>query len=133
MASKKPLKKQSSYSMTLIATRPSLPCESTSKGGSSFEIPAHVFQEIENSRLVIADLTDEKQSVYCEVGYAKARGVPFFLTFHWKAADTGKGPTTAALNKVHLDLAPYRYIEYETTHELRDKLKQELDAWHDQG
>jgi nucleoside 2-deoxyribosyltransferase len=112
---------------------PLAPMRIDKQGGASFEIPAHVFQEIENSRLVIADLTDEKQSVYCEVGYAKARGVPFFLTFHWKAADTGKGPTTAALNKVHLDLAPYRYIEYETTHELRDKLNQELDAWHDQG
>jgi nucleoside 2-deoxyribosyltransferase len=101
--------------------------------GASYEIPARVFQEIDNSRLLIADLTDEKQNVYCEVGYAKARGIPFFLTFQKKAADSGKGQTTAASNKVHFDLAPYRYIEYETTHELRDKLKQELDAWHDQG
>jgi nucleoside 2-deoxyribosyltransferase len=92
--------------------------------GASYEIPARVFQEIDSSRLVIADLTDEKQNVYCEVGYAKARGIPFFLTFQ-------KAP--AASNKVHFDLAPYRYIEYETTHELRDKLKLELDSWHDQS
>jgi len=78
-------------------------------------------------------LTDEKQNVYCEVGYAKARGIPFFLTFQRKAADSGKEQTMAASNKVHFDLAPNRYIEYETTHELRDKLKQELASWHDQA
>ena len=69
-----------------------------------------VFQEIENSRLLIADLTDEKPNVYCEVGYAKARGIPFFLTFQKKAADPAKGSGTTASNKVHFDLAPYRYI-----------------------
>jgi hypothetical protein len=66
------------------------------------------------------------------VGYAKARGIPFFLTFQKKQADTSKGQATGAVNKVHFDLAPYRYIEYETTHELRDKLKQQLDSWHEQ-
>ena len=102
--------------------------------GASFEIPARVFQEIDESRLVIADLTDEKPNVYCEVGYAKARGIPFFLTFRKKAADSGKtttSATSAATNKVHFDLAPYRHIEYEETHDLRDQLKKELDAWHD--
>jgi hypothetical protein len=53
--------------------------------GASYEIPARVFQEIDESRLVIADLTDERQNVYCEVGYAKARGIPFFLTFKKEA------------------------------------------------
>jgi len=92
--------------------------------GASYEIPARVFQEIDNSRIVIADLTDERQNVYCEVGYAKAKGIPFFLTFHKNSQPS---------NRVHFDLAPYRYIEYETTHELRDKLKQELDSWHEQA
>jgi hypothetical protein len=56
--------------------------------GASYEIPARVFDEIDQSRLMIADLTDEKQNVYCEVGYAKARGIPFFLTFHKKDGTT---------------------------------------------
>lgn len=102
--------------------------------GASFEIPARVFQEIDESRLVIADLTDEKPNVYCEVGYAKARGIPFFLTFRKKAAASGStttSATTPATNKVHFDLAPYRHIEYEETHDLRDQLKKELDAWHE--
>ncbi len=92
--------------------------------GDSFDIPARVFQDIERSCLVIADLTDEKQNVYCEVGYAKAKNIPFLLTFQKKA---GSPPP----NKVHFDLIPYRYIEYEDSLELRDKLKAELDAWHD--
>jgi nucleoside 2-deoxyribosyltransferase len=110
---------------------PLAPMRIDKQGGESYEIPARVFQEIDNSRLVIADLTDERQNVYCEVGYAKARGIPFFLTFHKKSADAGKTRAGTSSNRVHFDLTPYRYIEYETTHELRDKLKQELDAWHD--
>jgi len=104
---------------------PLSPMRIDKQDGASYEIPARVFQEIDNSRLVIADLTDEKQNVYCEVGYAKARGIPFFLTFQKK--------DSVPANKVHFDLSPYRYIEYETTHELRDKLKKELDSWHDQA
>lgn len=88
--------------------------------GKSYDIPSRVFQEIEQSKLVIADLTDEKQNVYCEVGYAKARGIPFILTFHKKSSRS---------NKVHFDLAPHRYIEYEDTLDLRDSLQKELDAW----
>jgi nucleoside 2-deoxyribosyltransferase len=91
--------------------------------GESFSIPARVFQDIERSCLVIADLTDEKQNVYCEVGYAKAKGIPFFLTFR-KTTNTAAPP-----NKIHFDLSPYRYIEYEESLELRDKLRSELDAW----
>jgi hypothetical protein len=36
--------------------------------GASYEIPAWIFSEIEQSRLAIADLTDERPNVYCEVG-----------------------------------------------------------------
>jgi nucleoside 2-deoxyribosyltransferase len=112
---------------------PLAPVRIDEQGGDSYDIPARVFHEIDESRLVIADLTDERQNVYCEVGYAKAKGIPFFLTFHRQAADTANTQTTAASNRVHFDLAPYRYIEYETTHELRDKLIQELNSWHDQA
>lgn len=95
--------------------------------GASFEIPGRVFQEIDESRLLIADLTDEKQNVYCEVGYAKARGIPFMLTFE-KAG--GPGTVAEETNRVHFDLAPYKRIQYETTHDLREKLRQELEGWH---
>ena len=97
--------------------------------GESFEIPAAVFKEIEESKLLIADLTDEKPNVYCEIGYAKARGIPFILTFQKKPDAADKIATPK--NKVHFDLMPYKYIEYESTHDLREKLKADLDAWHD--
>ena len=81
--------------------------------------------------MVIADLTEERPDVYLKVGYAKSRGVPFILTFH-KRISTDKPPWDRELspgNKVHFDLVPYRYIAYESEFELRDKLKQELDAF----
>ena len=99
--------------------------------GASYEIPARIFAEIDQSRLVIADLTDERPNVYCEVGYAKSKGIPFILTFHKKTPDA-KPPwdrESSPGNKVHFDLTPYRYIAYETAFDLRDKLKQELEAF----
>lgn len=99
--------------------------------GASCEIPAWIFSEIDQSRLVIADLTDEKPNVYCEVGYAKSKGIPFILTFHKRNPDD-KPPwdrESSPGNKVHFDLTPYRYIPYETAYELRDKLKEELKAF----
>lgn len=90
-----------------------------------------IFSEIDQRRLVIADLTDERPNVYCEVGYAKSRGIPFILTFH-KRTPNDKPPwdrESSPGNKVHFDLMPYRYIAYESAFDLRDKLKQELDAF----
>ena len=103
--------------------------------GVSYEIPAWIFAEIDRSRLVIADLTDEKPNVYCEVGYAKSKGIPFILTFHKRTPDE-KPPwerESSPGNKVHFDLMPYRYIAYETAFQLRDLLKKELDAWSENG
>ena len=101
--------------------------------GASYEIPARVFNEIDQSRLVIADLTDEKPNVYCEVGYAKSKGIKFILTFH-KRNPTDEPPwnrKSMTGNKVHFDLAAYRHIAYDNPLNLRDKLKTELDALFD--
>ena len=67
--------------------------------------------------------------MYCEVGYAKAKGIPFFLTFHKRAGVTPAAVKSGTANKVHLDLAPSKYIEYDPL-ELRNLLKQALEAWH---
>ncbi len=110
---------------------PLAPRRADKQKGASYEIPAWIFSEIDQSRLVIADLTDERPNVYCEVGYAKSRGIPFILTFH-KRTPTDKPPwdrESSPGNKVHFDLMPYRYIAYESAFDLRDKLKQELDAF----
>jgi hypothetical protein len=108
---------------------PLSPMRIDKQDGPSYEIPARVFNEIDQSRLIIADLTDEKQNVYCEVGYAKAKGIPFILTFQGKKETSSGDPKSPVANKVHFDLAPYRYIEYDNPLDLRDKLKKELDAW----
>jgi nucleoside 2-deoxyribosyltransferase len=98
--------------------------------GASYEIPARVFQKIDESSLVIADLTDERPNVYCEVGYAKSRGIPFILTFHKKSSRT-KPPwdrKDKAGNKVHFDLAAFRHVPYDNPMNLRDQLAIELNA-----
>jgi nucleoside 2-deoxyribosyltransferase len=99
--------------------------------GASYEIPARVFQKIDESSLVIADLTDERPNVYCEVGYAKSRGIPFILTFHKKKSSRTRPPWDRKDedgNKVHFDLAAFRYVAYENPMNLRDQLAVELDA-----
>jgi nucleoside 2-deoxyribosyltransferase len=112
---------------------PLSPCRVDKQQGASFDIPARVFQEIDQSRLVIADLTDERQNVYCEIGYAKAKGIPFFLAFHKNTGSTSrKSAKSPSPNRVHFDLAPQRYIEYDNPLDLRDKLKTELEAFFDQ-
>ena len=110
---------------------PLAPRRADKQKGASFEIPAWIFSEIDQSRLVIADLTDERPNVYCEVGYAKSRGIPFILTFH-KRMPSDKPPwdrESSPGNKVHFDLMPYRYIAYESAFDLRDKLKQDLESF----
>lgn len=110
---------------------PLAPVRIDEQGGASYEIPARVFQEIEQSGLLIADLTDERPNVYCEVGYAKSRGIPFILTFHKKKNSRTRPPwdrKDEAGNKVHFDLAAFRYVTYDNPLNLRDQLAIELDA-----
>ena len=106
---------------------PLAPVRVDEQRGASYEIPDRVFRDIDQSTLVIADLTDERPNVYCEVGYAKSRGIPFILTFHkkdakppWDRKDGG--------NQIHFDLAAFRYVSYDNPLNLRDQLKSELEA-----
>lgn len=73
-----------------IASRPHLnPIRIDKQQGASYEIPAQVFQEIDQTRIADADLSDEKPNVYCELGYEKSKGIPFILTFHKGTPATG--------------------------------------------
>jgi nucleoside 2-deoxyribosyltransferase len=120
---------------TVHPNAPLFPVRVDEQGGASYEIPARVFQEIDQSTLVIADLTDERPNVYCEVGYAKSRGIPFILTFHKK--DSAVGPPWDRQdekgNRVHFDLAASRYVLYDNPLQLRDLLKEELNALFEEG
>jgi hypothetical protein len=102
---------------------PLFPVRVDEQRGLSYEIPACVFQDIDESQLVIADLTDERPNVYCEVGYAKSRGIPFILTFHKESSPSGP-----PWDRVHFDLAAFRHIAYDNPLHLRDQLKIELNA-----
>lgn len=101
--------------------------------GASYEIPARVFQDIDQSALVIADLSDERPNVYCEVGYAKSRGIPFILTFHKQGSSPPWNRAGEQGNKVHFDLAAFRHIAYDDSLDLRDQLKSELAALFEEG
>jgi hypothetical protein len=98
--------------------------------GPSYEIPARVFQDLDESQLVIADLTRERPNVYCEVGYAKSRGIPFILTFHKESAPAGPpwDRKEAGGNRVHFDLAAFSHIAYDNPLHLRTQLKIDLHA-----
>ena len=112
---------------------PLFPVRVDEQRGMSYEIPARVFQDIDESQLVIADLTDERPNVYCEVGYAKSRGIPFILTFHKESSPAGPpwDRTVAGGNRVHFDLAAFRHIAYDNPLHLRDLLKAELSTLFD--
>lgn len=97
------------------------------QSGASYQIPAKIFADIRESRLVIADLTDERPNVYCEIGYALSLGIPLILTFHKRKR--GETAPWQKGNRVHFDLDAYRRIEYSDSMELRDALKVDLDAF----
>jgi hypothetical protein len=108
---------------------PLAPVRVDKQKGPAFEISARVFEEIGQSRLMIADLTEERPNVYCEVGYAKSRGIPLILTFHKKRADEEvPWERTSGGNRVHFDLAPLRYVAYADAIDLRDRLVEELEG-----
>ena len=109
---------------------PLAPVRIDEQGGASYEIPARVFKEIDECGLMIADLTDERPNVYCEVGYALSKGRPFILTFHKKDATTvPPWDRKDRGNRVHFDLDAYRRIEYGDPMDLREQLKTDLDAF----
>jgi nucleoside 2-deoxyribosyltransferase len=97
--------------------------------GAAFQIPAWVFEEISKSRLLLADLTDEKPNVYLEVGYAISKGIPVMLTFHRRTGTPPWDRMDENGNKVAFDIAAFRYVAYDSAMELRDQLILELDAF----
>jgi nucleoside 2-deoxyribosyltransferase len=92
--------------------------------GESFDLSKEIFDQIDNSDLMIADLTGDRPNVYCEVGYAKARGIPFILSFK-----NLPNPTEGEQKKkIHTDLVPYTYIQYSEATHLRNELIKHLAA-----
>jgi hypothetical protein len=97
--------------------------------GATYEIPAWVFEEISRSRLLLADLTDEKPNVYLEIGYALSKGVPVILTFHGRTGTPPWDRKDDQGNKVAFDIAAFRYVGHDSAMDLRGQLVEELGAF----
>ncbi len=77
----------------------------------SGRIDVKIISEIKNSRLVIADVTEQKRGVYFEAGYALGLGLPVI----WCVRKDH-------LEKVHFDTRQYNHIVWETMDDLENQL-----------
>ena len=76
----------------------------------SGKITDQILEEISMSEIVLADLSGERPNCYYEAGFAHAIGKEIIFTIK-------RG------TPIHFDLSTYRFIEWETEQELRQKLK----------
>ena len=67
--------------------------------------------EIKNSLFVVADVTEHKNMVYFEAGYAIGRNLPVIWCVH-----------NDNLPNVHFDRTQYNHVVWRTTSELKEKL-----------
>jgi hypothetical protein len=70
---------------------------------------------IRNAHFVVADLTDERPNCYYELGYAHALRKNVIHTINKESS-------------VHFDVKDYNFIVYTRLQELRDRLKQRIEA-----
>jgi nucleoside 2-deoxyribosyltransferase len=70
-----------------------------------------IILELNRSRFVVADFTQQRQSVYFEAGYALGRGLPVIWTCR-------EDDYAAA----HFDTRQYNHIVWSDVHELRERL-----------
>lgn len=74
-------------------------------------IDAKTIAEIKNSRFLVADVTDQRQGVYFEAGYAMGLGLPVV----WSVREDD-------LEYVHFDTRQYNHIVWNTAADLQEKL-----------
>jgi|Deesub1362A_J573_1020465.scaffolds.fasta_scaffold00268_46 nucleoside 2-deoxyribosyltransferase/predicted RNA-binding Zn-ribbon protein involved in translation (DUF1610 family) len=74
-------------------------------------IDAKIITEIKNSRFLVADVTEQKQGVYFEAGFALGLGIPVIWCV--KKDD---------LDNVHFDTRQYNHIVWESDKDLRENL-----------
>jgi len=86
----------------------------------SGNISQQIVERIATSKLIVADLSGERPNCYYEAGFAHALGKP--VVFCVREQD-----------KIHFDLAVYRFIVWDTEANLRRQLKVRLQAFNEQG
>lgn len=74
-------------------------------------IDAKIISDINDSLFIIADVTQQKQGVYFEAGYAMGLGKKVIWTVH-----------KDDLEKVHFDTRQYAHIVWDTVEELNEQL-----------
>ncbi|MDO9228786.1 MAG: hypothetical protein Q7U03_04370 [Syntrophales bacterium] len=77
----------------------------------SDRIDVKIVTEIKNSLFLVADVTEQKQGVYFEAGYAIGLGIPVI----WSVRKD-------ELSKVHFDTRQYNHIVWESESDLRTEL-----------
>lgn len=78
-------------------------------------ISQQILEHISTSQLIIADLSGERPNCYYEAGFAHALGKEIIFSIQEK-------------DKIHFDLAGYRFITWATEAELRNKLRERLES-----
>ena len=86
----------------------------------SGNISQQIVEHIATSRLIIADMSGERPNCYYEAGFAHALGKPMVFCVRQQ-------------EKIHFDLAMYRFIVWDTEASLRKQLKTRLESLKEQG
>lgn len=86
----------------------------------SGNISQQIVEHIATSRLIVADLSGERPNCYYEAGFAHALGKPIIFCIR-------------SQDKVHFDLAAYRFIVWDTEASLRRQLKVRLESMAAEG
>lgn len=81
------------------------------------QISDRIIVEIRRSRFLIADVTDQRQGVYFEAGFAMALGLPVI----WSCREDDK-------NNVHFDTRQYNHIFWKAPADLRAQLRDRILA-----
>jgi len=85
---------------------------------SSQTINDAIIAELKHSKFCIADFTEQKDGVYFESGFALGQGKQVIYCCR-----------KDYLNKTHFDTNHFSHIIYETSEELKTKLKNKIEAW----
>ena len=86
----------------------------------SGRITDQILEYIRSSRFVIADLTGERPNCYYETGYAHAFGKEMILTIK-------------ANENIHFDLAGYRFLQWNTEQDFREKIDRRVNSIINEG
>ena len=95
--------------------------------GNTYEIMNEILEQIQDNRLLIADITNKNANVYLEVGYAmglaKSKGIENQIMFFIKTDEDGDA-------NVGFDLQSYQQNRYKNTEELRTQLEAQLKVYY---